>query len=215
MRDWRSQPPETLREATLHRREILATMQEYIGNNSYSKCFPEPGDMQTPWKYRRKGTGMKEREFGIIQKYIKEHKGYVWSFWLDCPIISPAILKEFTNTPVDPHIWIPWIPRLDAIFITDKFTVSTCEVVNTVTAGTIGELITKTTMYLDTHPHSPNLRNMTLIYAKDNPLVRTLFIYNAPEWIKQTLIFQQIKPSLKRMGEAELSGESQETPGAP
>ena len=213
MRDWRNYPPSTASEATQHRRDVLELLRRYVNGDSYLRCFPEPGKLQTPWRLGRRGTGMKEKEFAQLRKVLNVHKGEIWALWLDEPVCSPKVINDHFPVNLDAYIWYSWLPRLDAVMITDALTVTTCEIVHKLTASAIGELVAKTDIYMACHPKGPDIRAMVLVYHEDNPLVRALYLEAAPDYVKQLLRFEQAKIPPSRNGDEQ--GEDTERTNPP
>lgn len=184
--------PTNAAERTQFRRDILALMQRFVGDGYYPQCFPEPGQMQTPWQFDRRKTGMQEHEFAVARKFINTRPNWIWGLWLNTPVIDPRVIEDFTTESVEPNLWQPWIPRLDIVLMVHGLRLVFCEIVESITCAAIGEVITKTDIWMGAHPKGPNILAMYVIYERDNPLVRNAYLATCPDYIKDLIYFEQI-----------------------
>lgn len=210
MRNWAEQPPTTTEERQEHRKAVLETLLRFVGGNHYNSAFPNATDMQTPFLLAKHHSGMQKYEWGILEQHIRDHESLVAGFWPNAPVIHPNTIKQLTKSDIDENYFQPYIPRLDAIIVSNAMKIITVEIVVNLTVAAVGEVFFKTMMFQRAYPNTLPIDQAQLIYTKANPVVSSLIHATIPESISSLIKLipvQMTKNHMKGKYEAQAAAE--------
>lgn len=187
MRNWAEQPPTNGAENLEHRKALLETLLHFVAGNNYNSAFPDPTKLQTPFMLAKYKTGMQNYEWNLLQQHIRDHSTLVAGFWPNAPVIHPNTIKQLTKSDIDENLFQPYIPRLDAIIVTNAMKIITVEIVVNLTVAAVGEVFFKTMMFQRSYPNTLPIDQAQLLYTKANPVVSSLINATIPESISSLL----------------------------
>lgn len=213
MRNWAEQPPITPEERDQHRKALLETLLHFVGGEHYNSAFPNAADLQTPFLLGKARTGMQQYEWNLLQQHIRDHTRLVAGFWPNAPVIHPNTIKQLTKADIDEKYFQPYIPRLDAVIVTNAMKIVTVEIVVNLTVAAVGEVFFKTMMFQRSYPNTLPIDQAHLLYTKANPVVSSLIHASIPETISsliKLIPIQMTKQHSKRKYDAQDEAEQAE-----